>query len=356
MKILHTADLHLGAPMRTHLPAREARLRRDELLSTLHTLLKAARATECSAVIIAGDLFDTEAAAASLTPAVLDEIKAFSDIDFYYTRGNHEADAHFSSPLPKNLHIFGDSLTYFEKGNVVFFGKSAWKKEDFENICLQEEKINVLIAHGAWSDGYNKSADIPLGYLSGRHIDYCALGHYHAYAAKRVDERGIAVYAGTPEGRGFDEIGPKGAVLIETSGKRISHTFLPLARRTLHRIEADVSDAKSLLDVFALCEAALTEAKKEDLARLVLTGKRKHLPTVEPEAAERHLHGKFYYLEIEDATSAAPDIEKYKNESSLHGEFVRAALADGSLSAEARMRVISLGLAALNGEIGGGVR
>ena len=66
MKILHTADLHLGAPMRAHLPAKEARLRRDELLSSFHTLLKTAREHGCAAVILAGDLFDTEAAAAAL--------------------------------------------------------------------------------------------------------------------------------------------------------------------------------------------------------------------------------------------------------------------------------------------------
>ena len=356
MKILHAADLHLGAPMRAHLPAREGRLRRDELLSSFLHLLKTARAKGCTSVILAGDLFDTEAAAASLASAVLDTISAFSDIDFYYARGNHEGDAHIPAALPKNLHIFEKSLTYFEKQNTVFFGKEGINSRDFDNIYLQENKINIMVAHGAWAEGYNKSADIPLGFLRGRHIDYCALGHYHSYAQKRIDERGIAVYAGTPEGRGFDEVGPKGAVLIEIAGQKITHEFLPLARRTLHRIEADISAAKSLLDVFSLCEGALASAGKEDLVRLVLIGKRKHLPAVDTLAVARHFRAEFYYLEAEDESSAAPDIEKYKDESSLQGEFVRTVCEDEALSPEERMRILSLGLAALSGEIGGGIR
>ena len=356
MKILHTADLHLGAPMRARLSAREGRLRRDELLSSFLGLLKTARAEGCAAVIIAGDLFDTEAAAASLSSAVIDTVKSFSDIDFYYARGNHEGDARFCAAVPKNLHIFGKEIEYFEKENIVFFGKEAINYNDFDNIRLQENKINIMIAHGAWADGYNKSADIPLGFLRGRRIDYCALGHYHSYAQKRIDERGIAVYAGTPEGRGFDEIGPKGAVLIEADENGITHRFLPLARRTLHRIEADISEAKSLLEVFSLCENALKSAGKNDLVRLLLVGKRKHLPAIDTLAVLRSFQTQFYYLEVEDRSTDAPDVEKYKSESSLQGEFVRTVCEDAALSNEERMRILNLGLAALRAEIGGGAR
>ena len=353
MKILHTADLHLGAPMRALLPPREQRLRREELLSAFTRLLETAKKEGCAAVIIAGDLFDTEAAAMALAPAVTDAIRAYAPIDFYYVCGNHEGGFSLTEGLPSNLHVFRDTFTYFEKENVVFFGKSDLKYTDFDNISLQERKMNLLIAHGAWAEGYNKSADIPLGFLAEKKIDYCALGHYHTYSTKRIDRRGIAVYAGCPEGRGFDETGPKGAVLIDAENGHITHRFLPLSRRILHCIEADISMAKSLLDVFMICDKATESISSDDLVKLVLTGKRAHLPSIDPEAIVRHFLGRFYYMEAEDGTTAAPDIEKYRKENSLRGEFVRAVESDTALSADERLRILSLGLAALSRELGG---
>ncbi len=355
MKILHTADLHLGAPMRAILPPREQKLRREELLSSFLRLSEAARREGCAAVIIAGDLFDTEAAAMMLSPSVLDVIGRFPQIDFYYVSGNHEREAELLGKTPENLHIFGDSFTFFEKENVVFFGKRGAKYTDFENICLQERKINILVAHGAWAEGYNRGADLPLGFLRSKGIDYCALGHYHSYSERRIDYRGIAVYPGCPEGRGFDEIGQKGAVLIETAAHGVSHRFLPLCRRTLHRIEVCVSDAKSTLDIFMLCDGAVKDVTREDLVRLVLTGARVNIPMIDPLTVERHFLGRFYHVEIEDRTVAAPVLDTLYRESSLRGELVRRVSEDKALTPEQKKSVIALGLAALNGTLGGDV-
>jgi fucose 4-O-acetylase-like acetyltransferase len=63
-----------------------------------------------------------------------------------------------------------------------------------------------------------KSADyagsVSLSALRGRGIDYLALGHIHAYKKAPLDSRGIYCYPGCLEGRGFDECGRKGFVLL----------------------------------------------------------------------------------------------------------------------------------------------
>lgn len=348
MKILHTADLHLGAPMRTHLPPREAKLRRDELLSVFARLLQLARAEGCAAFIIAGDLFDSEAAASLLAPTVMIAIEEYSEIDFYYACGNHEGTAWLPSAFPKNLHVFKEDLSYFQKENVTFCGQSGERKTNFENNYLQKDGYNILILHGAWD------CEIALSDLRDKHIDYCALGHYHAYAARRIDARGVAVYAGCPAGRGFDELGEKGAVLIETGRDRVTHRFIPLAGRVLHRMEADISHARDLLHLFSICEAAVSTARADDLVRLVLVGKRKSCPAPDTEAILRHLGDRFYFLEVEDASTAAPDVSALAGERTLRGEFVRAVLAESSLEDEEKMRILSLGLSALGAEENGG--
>lgn len=349
MKILHTADLHLGAPMRAHLPPREAAFRRDELLSAFHRLLQLAEDEKCTAFLIAGDLFDSAAAAAMLASTVLCAIQKHSSIDFYYAAGNHEGEQWLPNALPKNFHVFGNCFSYFRKENVCFCGISSPKTTDFEKISLQNDSINLMILHGAWSDGASKNAEIPLANLRGRGIDYLALGHYHSYAKREIDARGIAVYSGCPEGRGFDELGQKGAVLIETSGARLTHRFIPLRGRVFHRIEADISDAKSILDLFSICEAAVSHIPSKDIVRLVLVGK-KSTHATSADAILRHLSGRFYHLEVEDVSVIAPDISKIRTERSLRGEFVRTVMSEPTLGEEERMRVLSLGLSALYGK------
>ena len=48
-----------------------------------------------------------------------------------------------------------------------------------------------------------------------KNIDYLALGHIHKYKQAELDQRGVYCYSGCLEGRGFDECGEKGFVLLD---------------------------------------------------------------------------------------------------------------------------------------------
>ena len=58
MRILHTADLHLGSPLSARLSGERQRERKNELFNTLSRMADKAKELGCGAVIIAGDLFD----------------------------------------------------------------------------------------------------------------------------------------------------------------------------------------------------------------------------------------------------------------------------------------------------------
>ena len=53
--------------------------------------------------------------------------------------------------------------------------------------------------------------------LKEKNIDYLALGHIHEYSQGQIDLRGKYAYSGCLEGRGFDELGEKGFILIDVS-------------------------------------------------------------------------------------------------------------------------------------------
>ena len=105
MKILHMADCHLDSVMEQNLPARIAKARRRELLLTFSSVIAAAEREGASIVLIAGDLFDTQAPSAGALRYVLDCISAHADIRFIYIEGNHDKNALGEALLPQNLDL-----------------------------------------------------------------------------------------------------------------------------------------------------------------------------------------------------------------------------------------------------------
>ena len=59
MKIIHCADVHLDSKMLKHLTKEQAKERKNEILNTFGQMVKYASKNDVSAIIIAGDLFDT---------------------------------------------------------------------------------------------------------------------------------------------------------------------------------------------------------------------------------------------------------------------------------------------------------
>ena len=95
MKLIHTADLHLGSKIESKFPASKSKLRRTELRNSFSRMIDRAKELGAEIVLIAGDAFDT----APATPADADfffgAIKANPDLTFLYLHGNHDAGVPF---------------------------------------------------------------------------------------------------------------------------------------------------------------------------------------------------------------------------------------------------------------------
>ena len=116
MKILHTADLHIGSPLTSRLSPEKIRQRKNELIVTLERMTELAVKRDVSLFIIAGDLFDTRRVSKSLCERILKIISCAPSVEFLYLSGNHEKNAVIESglELPRNLRIFSEDWTYFD--------------------------------------------------------------------------------------------------------------------------------------------------------------------------------------------------------------------------------------------------
>ena len=350
MKLIHCADIHLDSPMETNLSADKARERKLEIRSTFARLVRTATDEGVEAILIAGDLFDGARVTKSTENYVLDLIASHPMIDFFYLSGNHDQGSTLANTaqLPANLYTFGKLWSTYRRGNVAITGASV---PDADTLSLNAEEVNILLLHGQErrSAGVAGEDIIHLGRFKNKNIDYAALGHIHEHRVMRLDARGTAAYSGCLEGRGFDECGTKGYVLLNIEGGRVSHRFVPFATRTLHTVECDVTGFSSGLDLEERMLASVAHIVAADMVKVVLTGT---CPT-ETMLDLSHLRGvlaeRFYFAKIKDETRLSINAEDYAHDISLKGEFVRRVMAS-SLSETEKERVIACGFRALSGE------
>lgn len=348
MKLIHTADLHLDSVLEANLDPALAAKRRRELLLTFERMVSYAAENGVSVILIAGDLFDTSRPAPDAEQYVLSVIADHPGIDFLILSGNHGG-AYAPYDPPRNYHTFSDrDFTVYKYGNVTIAGSE--NNAAFGILpALDPGDLNIVTLHGALTDSTSDLSGINLKFYRGRNIDYLALGHYHAYRKEALDDRGVWCYCGTPEGRGFDETGEKGFVLIDTAGGKLSSVFIPFAKRQIRQITVDISRLFSQRDIEKAVTAALAGIPQNDMVRVTLRGYAEPDMHKDPRQIEAMLEGKFFFSEVLDESNLSLRPEMYRNDVSLRGEFVRTVMQSG-LPREDQERIIQCGLRALNGE------
>ena len=358
MKIFHCADLHLDSKMESNLSREKAAQRQTELVDTFADMVRRAAETQASVILIAGDLFDTKKTKQkNIKNRVLYIIQQYPDTDFLYLRGNHDDEDYFSDA--ENA-----------APNLKFFNKNEWTSYTYEGVCitgrelppsvpdgiyselvLDKSKINIVMLHGQISKATNK-ADAPLinlRKLENKFIDYLALGHIHAYSQGKLDARGIYCYAGCLEGRGFDETGDKGYVEIDIEKGILKSVFVPIARRNLVELNIDISGETDFVSILNKIKKACDGIPAKDLLKVVLTGEVTEDADIDIELFSEQLKNEFFFIKIEDKTQRKIEYEKYRNEISLKGEFVRTVEAE-DIDENEKAEIIITGLKALAGK------
>lgn len=340
MKIIHLADVHLGATCKKFaLPLQKAQ--KFENGQRLKNAFDYANKVNAQAILISGDLFHSKNPPSSLVKFFLDIVENQS-IPVFYVKGNHDEEFLFKSEnLPQNLHIFSHFST-FDIENVTISGCAS----DDECKILDKNKFNILLMHG---DIFSKGQDyIDITKLKNKNIDYLALGHLHTFSQNKLDGRGIAVYSGCLTGNGFDECGEKGFVELDTSGEV---KFIPLDGAKFVCQEVDITGFSSFDDLCKKIENSLKNIDKEDYVRVVLTG-------FYQESQDKFLsilcgkYQKIYsYFELVDKSKMQIDLEKLAQETlSFKAEFLKLAQLENTLTDEEKTAICEIGINALRGD------
>lgn len=370
MKIIHCSDLHLDSPMNTHLTSVQARERNAEICHNFGRLVDYAMEEQVQAVLIAGDLFDGRRVTARTGNYVLEQIRRAKQIPFFYIRGNHdESTQGFQGEiLPSNLKTFGPEWRQWrlsekfgqdydlfpapnEYPDVVIAGiePENWESDFYSRLHLSEDSLNIVMMHGQVSSHPGKDL-ISLPDLTGKLISYLALGHLHSYQQATLEAGSSYCYSGCLEGRGWDECGPKGFVLIETSPQGLHSRFVPWASRVLHEVEVDITEMTTITQLRQGLMDACQDISGEDLVRFNLTGSYTLETQKDLDFLKKGLEDIFYHVEIVDHSSLAIETKDYDYDISLKGAFIRSVMK-GNYTQEETEAILQYGLAALQGEV-----
>ena len=357
MKIIHCSDLHLDSKMEANLDKEKARERKNEILITFENMVEYAKNNNVSAIIIAGDLFDKKNVSVKAKKIVKNAIVSNPKIDFIYLKGNHDESGFIDEEetIPANLLMFNSNgWTTYEYGNITITGIEFGGKGEYEiynSLNLEKNKFNIVVMHGqeAQTDVKDKAEIINLKELKNKNIDYLALGHIHKFKQEKLDNRGIYCYSGCLEGRGFDECGEKGFVLLDIEENKFETTFVPFSKRNLYEVEVDITGLAENSEIEEKIKEQLKDIPNTSLIKIVLTGEVELESSRDIEYLVKKFEEYFYFVKIYDRPRIKIDYMKYQYDASLKGEFIRLVLKQ-DLTDEEKNQIIATGIKALSGE------
>ena len=347
MKFIHCADVHLGSRIDSGFPREVSEKKREEVRNTFRKMVEYARQEDVCAILLCGDVFDSDKPFKKDKEFFFSVVEKNPEIDFLYLRGNHDgAGEHRALP---NLKTFSEEWQSYEYDDVVISGIEMVPGNAtslYSALSLDAENKNIVMLHGQIGDAMGMDK-INLSRLRDKHIDYLALGHVHTYATGALDARGTYAYSGCPEGRGFDEAGEKGFVLLEVNEDGITHTFQPFCERMIEWFSIDVTEHGNAYEVSRMAAEYIVEQKS--ICRFELIGELEADADELADDVKKYLESECFFVDVKDRTRRRIDVSAYQHDLSLAGEFVRRVFASNAYSDEEKEQIASLGLRALKG-------
>ena len=366
VKILHCADIHIGAKESFLGPL--AAGRRAETLITFERIIDLGVKSSVDAVVIAGDLFDSNNVEQSFASSVLNKIASVPDLKVIFAAGNHDPltqTSPFSSDkLPDNLFVLKpyDDCIGFEDCGFRIYGRSfdsVYMKgeSDFSLKPPKDEIINIMVLHGELNNDLGACYNpITENFMKNSGMDYIALGHVHKRTEPILSGKTYYAYSGCPEGQGFDECDEKGVYIIKAGKETCEAEFCPIAKRRHIRESIDITGletpAEIALSVLKSLEEKYKSGFSDNLYRIELTGT-SHLPDL-PEITAR-LADKVYFVKLKDLTEPYINYDELSKEISLKGLFVKNMLGKIESAQESEKPTLKsalrLGLKAFTSEV-----
>ncbi len=337
IKILHTADHQLGIKFSGF--GEKGRQLRQAVKESLKATVDLALAEAVHLVLIAGDLFDSNAVSRNLVDEAVAQLKRLASTPVCILPGTHDCyDASSVYRRPEfrdipHIHIFTDEITSFCFSNLdlTVYGRANVHPTGTESPLTglekaKETKYHVAMVHGEMAIEGKSSGDyfpIEPREIAASGMNYVALGHWHRYA-DFSQGKVKAFYCGAPETLGFEEGQDSGYVLlvsIDESATRVERKRVGKYLWRTVNLEIEAFEREQ-----GLLDEIRKHADPNTLLRVRLSGLKPVTWDVGDERLAGELEDLFFHLEVsadELTTSLEPIRAADFPETTVMGQFLR---------------------------------
>ena len=316
MKVLHSADWHLGAPM-----ARWGDDARHALAAVPEKIAALVHRHSCDLVLLSGDLFDRPPSKESLT-AFRDALEEMA-VPVCIAPGNHDfvtpASIWQTEIFPENVSIFKRPVPesiVLKALDCRVYG-AGYNGMDCPPLLRDfraegAERYVLGLFHGDPLIRNSPYCSITMDQVRESGLDYLALGHIHQTGSFRAGST-LCAWPGCPMGRGYDEQGEKGVLLV-TLEECADIQFQPLESPRFHdlTLSAEGDPIKALRRI-------LPPAAIQDYFRITLTGE----SALTDINALKQQFFKYRHLELIDRTVPPVDLWAGADDDTLEGIYFR---------------------------------
>ena len=245
LKLLHTADWHLGLRFPSFEMGQEERLTRARF-EAVRRILDLAASWDVDAVLCAGDLFEDEAPEEVWWQGLLREFQRRKwRRPVVLLPGNHDpirrgavyhAEHAFRQGLPDYVHVVDRSGWELSLGDgAALYASPCESKAGQTDLVASlprrepdDERFRIGMVHGQTFDMEDHQTNFPIarGSAAERGFDYLALGDTHGFREVERDAATPTVYPGSPEATTFNERDAGHVVIV----------FFPRDRRRRARV------------------------------------------------------------------------------------------------------------------------
>jgi len=336
LKILHTADIHLGAKFSGL--GNKGASQREQLRTTFKNVITAAINEKVNIVLIAGDLFDSNQQPQKNIDLVIEQLNLLrsNSIPICLIPGTH--DSFDSSSIYRkvdfegkcsNLKIFTDeniSCKEYPGLDLTVYGKPNLSNRSRISPLkglkrLTSSRFHIAMAHGSFYIPEKIAEDdhvLRLEEVKASGMDYLALGHWHRVYG--CSEKPPAWYSGPPEW--IPDQRERGAVLLVSlsdSGEvKVEPKMLGL--REYDEVEIDMSEIQ---DLAALKARISKEANQNLVRKATLKGLRDAELIVTPEELETELGENFFHLSVIDKSHPKSGEVTENEERLIRNRFIK---------------------------------
>jgi DNA repair exonuclease SbcCD nuclease subunit len=320
LRLLHTADWQLGKPFR-NLPMEVAALVREARVAAVRTIAALATEHEALAVLVAGDIFDSNLVPERTVVQALAAMRGFTG-HWVLLPGNH--DARLAEGVWSRLERLGRpenvlvadaaSPIALAEGRLVVLPAPLTERHATDDLTAWMDEaatpsgaLRAGLAHGSVAGRLPAEAEaanpIHPERSSRARLDYLALGDWHG----TLEIAPRTWYAGTPEPDRFRANDAGNVLLVELDqpGQPPAITRLATARHGWRQLDLDLT---GVTDLASAVEGLLADAagREHALVQLTMTGVIDLAGRTAVEAALERLAAEVCHLELRDRLLAEP--------------------------------------------------